>query len=84
MSYAAKDEPEQKFIPLRNEPEARIVRKIDKNNVSSYYINGNEADADDVRGILEEYWGIDITTKRFLCQQGLVENFILLKPKGNE
>uniref|UniRef100_A0A3B4AJ09 RecF/RecN/SMC N-terminal domain-containing protein n=1 Tax=Periophthalmus magnuspinnatus TaxID=409849 RepID=A0A3B4AJ09_9GOBI len=58
-----------------------VSRTANKDNSSSYYINGKKATFKDV-GVLLRSHGIDLDHNRFLILQGEVEQIAMMKPKG--
>ncbi|XP_072320218.1 structural maintenance of chromosomes protein 4 isoform X2 [Eucyclogobius newberryi] len=58
-----------------------VSRTANKDNSSSYYINGKKATFKDVGALLRSH-GIDLDHNRFLILQGEVEQIAMMKPKG--
>ncbi|XP_056296761.1 structural maintenance of chromosomes protein 4 isoform X1 [Pseudoliparis swirei] len=59
-----------------------VSRTANKDNSSSYYINGNKAKFKEVGALLRSH-GIDLDHNRFLILQGEVEQIAMMKPKGH-
>ncbi|CAG9467372.1 unnamed protein product [Pedinophyceae sp. YPF-701] len=60
-----------------------IARQANRDNTSSYYINGKRADLKEVQARLKAK-GVDLANNRFLILQGEVEQISLMKPKGKD
>lgn len=58
-----------------------VSRTANKDNSSSYHINGKKATFKDVGALLRSH-GIDLDHNRFLILQGEVEQIAMMKPKG--
>ncbi|XP_077468486.1 structural maintenance of chromosomes protein 4 [Stigmatopora argus] len=58
-----------------------VSRSANKDNSSSYYINGKKATFKEVGTLLRSH-GIDLDHNRFLILQGEVEQIAMMKPKG--
>ena len=61
---------------------SRTVRKTERSESSTYYVNGRPQTYQEIQTLLKSY-GVDLDHKRFLILQGEVESISLMKPKGS-
>ena len=61
---------------------SRGVRKTEKSESSTYYVDGRPQTYAEIQRLLKSY-GVDLDHKRFLILQGEVESISLMKPKGS-
>ena len=60
---------------------SRTVRKTEKSESSTYYLNHKPKTYAEIQTLLKSF-GVDLDHKRFLILQGEVESISLMKPKG--